>query len=113
MELPVVGPSNRFLVQQRDRRWQQVLSILLIVSAVVLTVLGLVGWPRLRSTAIRYDLIRLRAEVVELERERHRLAAELEKERSPARLAERARDLGLVTPPPAELPPPSPGSHSP
>jgi hypothetical protein len=98
MHVPVAGPTNRFLIQQRDRRWPRVLSTLLLVSAVVLAALSLVGWPRLRSTAIRYDLIRLRGEVDELRRQEHRLATELEVERSPERLATRARALGLTPP---------------
>jgi len=102
MDIPVVGPSNRFLVQQRDRRWPRVLSTLLAISAALLLALGLVGWPRLKSTSIRYDLIRLRAEVVELERQEHLLAVELETQRSPERLAVRAAELGLVPPPNAE-----------
>ena len=102
MDVPVAGPSNRFLVQQRDRRWPRVLSALLAISGVLLLALGLVGWPRLKSTSIRYDLIRLRAEVLELERQQHRLVVELERQRSPERLAERASELGLVPPPNAE-----------
>ena len=51
MDLPVIGPSNRFLIPQRDRRWPQVLSALIGVSAMVMVALALVGWPRLRSTS--------------------------------------------------------------
>ena len=66
MDLPVIGPSNRFLIPQRDRHWPQVLSALIGMSVLVVATLALVGWPRLRSTSIHYELIRLRAEVEEL-----------------------------------------------
>lgn len=96
MELPVVGPSNRFLVPQRDRRWPHVLSTFLLLAVLVVGVLGLVGWPRLKITSIHYDLIRLRAEVDQLESRERVLRLELEYLRSPRVLAERALGLGLV-----------------
>ena len=104
MDFPVLGPSNRFLIPQRDRRWPQVLSALIGVSAMVMVALALVGWPRLRSTSIHYELIRLRAEVEELEQRERALRLELERERSPERLAARARELGMVPAAPAGLP---------
>jgi hypothetical protein len=104
MDLPVIGPSNRFLIPQRDRRWPQVLSALVGVSAMVVLVLALVGWPRLKSTSIHYELIRLRAQVAELERRERVLLLDLEKERGPERLAARARELGMVPAAPAGLP---------
>lgn len=104
MDLPVIGPSNRFLIPQRDRRWPQVLSALIGVSTMVVVALALVGWPRLRSTSIHYELIRLRAEVAELEQRERTLRLELERERSPERLAARASELGMVPAAPAGLP---------
>jgi hypothetical protein len=104
MDLPVIGPTNRFLIPQRDRRWPQVLSALIGVSAMVMVALALVGWPRLRSTSIQYELIRLRAEVEELEQHERALRLEFERERSPERLAARARELGMVPAAPAGLP---------
>jgi hypothetical protein len=98
MDLPIASPSNRFLVPQRDRRWPHVLTVVVCMSAVVLTALFLVGWPRLKSTTIHYDLIKLRAEVGELERREHELRLQLELVRNPTRLAERARRLGLEPP---------------
>jgi len=106
MDLQAFGPSNRFLIPQRDRRWPQVLSLLLLVSGLVILALGLVGWPRLRSTSIHYELIRLREQVSELEQRERRLVLELEEERSPERLAARARDLGMVPAAPVGLPAP-------
>ena len=38
MELPVVGPSNRFLVAERDRRWPHVLSTFLLLAVLVVDV---------------------------------------------------------------------------
>ena len=98
MELPVVGPSNRFLVPQRDRRWPHVLSSFLLLAVLVVGVLGLVGWPRLKVTTIHYDLIRLRAEVEQLQSRERALRLELEYRRSPRELAARAAELGLVPP---------------
>jgi len=104
MDLPLIGPSNRFLIPQRDRQWPQVLSALIAVSALVVLALALVGWPRLKSTSIHYELIRLRAQVAELEQRERNLRLELEHERSPERLAARARELGMVPAAPAGLP---------
>ena len=95
MDLHGLGPSNRFLIPQRDRRWPHVLSAILVFSVLVVLALGLVGWPRLRSTSIHYELIRLRAQVSELEHRQRVLLLELEHERSPDKLAERARAIGL------------------
>lgn len=96
MELPVVGPSNRFLVPQRDRRWPHVLSTFLLIAVLVVGVLGLVGWPRLKITSIHYDLIQLRAEVELLQSRERALRLDLEYQRSPSVLAARAAELGLV-----------------
>jgi hypothetical protein len=104
MNLPGLGSSNRFFIPQRDHRWPHVLTALLAVSALVVLALGLVGWPRLKSTSIHYELIGLRAEVRELEQRERQLMLELEGERNPQRLAERARALGLVPSAPAGLP---------
>ncbi len=98
MELPVVGPSNRFLIAQRDRRWPHVLSTFLLLAVLLVAVLGLVGWPRLRITSIHYDLIRLRAEVDSLALTERVLRLEFESRRNPQVLAERAAELGLAPP---------------
>jgi len=103
MNLPGLSSSNRFFIPQRDHRWPHVLTALLAVSVLVVVALGLVGWPRLKSTSIHYELIRLRAQVRELEQRERDLTLELESERSPQRLAERAGRLGLVPSAPAGL----------
>jgi hypothetical protein len=109
MDFPVLGPSNRFLTPQRDRRWPHVLTALLTVSVLVVAALGLVGWPRLKSTSIHYELITLRSQVKELEERERSLRLELERERSPELLAARAEALGMVPAAPPGLPatPPS------
>jgi len=99
MDLHGIGPSNRFLIPQRDHRWPHVLSLLLMVSALVVLALGLVGWPRLKSTSIHYELM-----VADLEQRQRSLMIELELERSPENLAARARALGMVPAAPAGLP---------
>jgi hypothetical protein len=98
MELPVVVPSNRFLLPQRDRRWPHVLSSFLLLAVVVLGTLGLVGWPRLKITSVHYNLIRLRADVVQLQLRERALRLDLELRRSPRVLAARASELGLIPP---------------
>jgi len=108
LDLPVIGPTNRFLIPQRDRHWPQVLSALIGVAMMVVLALALVGWPRLKSTSIHYELIRLRAQVAELEQQERNLRLELEHERSPERLAARARELGMVPAAPVGLPAKSP-----
>jgi hypothetical protein len=97
------GPSNRFLIRERDRRWPRALSVALSVSACLLVLLLLIGWPRLKCTLIHYELVRLRAEVLELERRHDALTIDLEHERCPRRLADRAAALGLV--PLSSIPP--------
>jgi len=84
-----------------------VLSTFLLLAVLVVGVLGLVGWPRLKITSIHYDLIRLRAEVDQLESRERVLRLDLEYLRSPRVLAARATKLGLV---PSEQsgPPPAP-----
>lgn len=93
-----IRPSNRFLVRQRDRHWLRVLAAALLLALALGGVLALVGWPPLEVTAIHYDLLRLRAQVSELERQRRILEVQLEAQRSPRVLARRARTLGLVPP---------------
>ena len=96
----VLRPSNRFVVADRDRRWAQALGTLLVLAAAVAGLLFLAGWPRLQATAIHY----------ELERRERTLSLELERRRSPAELAERARRLGLAPPSADQLQPPDEGS---
>ncbi len=98
MQIPAVGPTNRFLVAQRDRRWPRVLSTVLMLATGVVVVLMLVGWPRLESTSVHYDVLGLRSEVEVLEERARRLELELETLRAPRTLSERAQELGLTPP---------------
>ncbi len=98
MEPLAIRPSNRFLVRQRDRHWARVLALALLLALALGGVLALVGWPPLEVTAVHYDLLRLRAQVQELERRRRTLEVQLEAQRSPKALARKARALGLVPP---------------
>jgi hypothetical protein len=72
-----------------------------------------VGWPRLKATTVHYDLVQMRKEVESLRQLQRRLAIEVERERGPARLAERARELGLQPPPPPTLLADPPGTVAP
>ena len=98
MELPISGPTNRFLVRERDHRWPHALTAVLLAAGALLLMLALVGWPRLKCTSVNYDLIRLRSEVRELHHQERRLAADLERRRNPMTLAHRAHELGLQPP---------------
>jgi hypothetical protein len=82
-----------------------VLSTFLLLAVLVLGVLGLVGWPRLKITSIHYDLIRLRVEVDQLELRERALRLELEHQRSPQVLSARAVEMGLVPPEAATVDP--------
>jgi len=93
-------PSNRFLVRLPDRRMPRALLTVLVMGAAMVLVLSLIGWPRLKSTSIHYDLIRLRDDVSLLTKQEHSLSIELELERAPTRLEARAARLGLVPPGP-------------
>lgn len=97
MTQTVRTPTNRYLVREPDRRIPRVLISVLLIAMLMLGVLSIIGWPRLRSTSIHYQLIKLRAEVQDLQRRQHQLEVELEHERAPARLAIRAAALGMVS----------------
>jgi hypothetical protein len=96
----VLRPTGRSVVWQPDRQWPRVLAAVLLLGGVIAGLLMLVGWPRLQTIAVHYDLMRLRAEVEQLQRTERALTMELERERNPAVLAERAHALGLTPPDP-------------
>jgi len=103
IELPIERPSNQFLVRERDHRWLPALAATLMLAMLLGSLLFLVGWPRLQATSIHYDLIRLRAQVEELERQHRELEVTVERARSPELLARRAQRLGLQPPDPSQL----------
>ena len=98
IELPVARPSNLWVRRERDRRWLRALAAMLMTALIAGTILFLIGWPRLRTTSINYNLIHLRAQVNELTRRERALEVEVQSQMSPARLAARARALGLQPP---------------
>jgi len=104
----VLLPRNDHVVVAPDRRWPRVLLALLLLAGLLLGVLLLVGWPRLEALETRYRVLELERRVEALERRRRALELELERRRDPARLAERARRLGLE-PPAAVATPPATG----
>ena len=106
MSRPVVlRPDNRHLVVLADRQWPRTLLALLLLAGTLLGVLLLVGWPRLEALQTRYRVLELRQEVEALRRRVSALEVELERRRDPARLATRARELGLGPPPVAAVRP--------
>lgn len=95
---PIAPPSNRFLVRRQDRSWYYAFTAALLISAAVMTILFLVGWPRLKTTAIHYELTEIRESLGELEEAKTALKVRLEQHRAPHTLAQRAAELGLVPP---------------
>ncbi len=96
---PTPGP----VIWQGDRQWPRVLAASLAVGAVVAGLLLAVGWPRLQTIAVHYDLVRLRVEVAALERQERVLSVQLERRRNPAALGRAARALGLGPPSPEQI----------
>ncbi len=99
----VFRPSPGPVVWQPDRQWPRVLAAALAVGAVVAGLLLAVGWPRLETIAVHYDLVRLRAQVRILERRERALTVEVERRRNPAALRAAARALGLAPPSPEQV----------
>lgn len=100
MSRPAIFPSPAAdrVVWQPDRQWPRVLAFALAVGVAVAGMLLVVGWPRLETIAVHYDLVRLRAEVAVLERREKALTVRLEEERNPVSLVRRATRLGLQPP---------------
>ena len=71
------------------------------IAAAYILVGGLfVAWAKMETTQLTYDVHQLRTQRAELQREQRLLDAELASLRSPAYLAARAAELGLVEPAP-------------
>ncbi len=109
----VLRPAPRPVVWQPDRQWPRVLAAVLLLAGSIVALLMLVGWPRLETIAVHYDLMRLRAEVETLRRSERALTVELERERNPVALAARARALGLEPPSPEAVRTANPGEVEP
>lgn len=98
MQSPIYPPPNDTLVLRRDHRWPTAFALLALLALLLAASFALVGWPRLESISLRYDILRLRAEVESLRQEERSLEVELDSRRSPAALSERAKTLGLEPP---------------
>lgn len=98
MQRPIPLPTNRHIRAQRDRQWPLAFALLALLSATLTLALALIGWPRLQSISIHYDLVELRGEVEILEYRALDLEAHLHALRAPEVLAEQAERSGLVPP---------------
>jgi cell division protein FtsB len=100
MNRPILLPTNRDVQANADPRWPVAFASIVLISMVLVAVLALVGWPRLRSISLHYDLLSLRAEVEELRLNEHAIEAEVELLRAPQSIAPQAAEMGLVHPSP-------------
>ena len=98
MEGPLYPPPNTTLVLRRDHHWPMAFALLALLALILAASFALVGWPRLESVSLRYDILRLRSDVESLQQEERALEVELDSWRSPATLSEKARTLGLAPP---------------
>ncbi|MEN8164412.1 MAG: hypothetical protein ABFS37_09800 [Acidobacteriota bacterium] len=95
---PIPLPTNRHITAQRDRKWPLAFALLGLLSLSLALTLALIGWPRLQSVSIHYDLVRLRADVEVLEHQARDLEAHMQELRAPGSLALEAAKLGLAPP---------------
>lgn len=98
IQRPIPLPTNRHITAQRDRKWPVAFALLALLSMVLVLTLGLIGWPRLQSVSLHYDLVRLRTEVENLQYQAQDLEANMERLRSPETLSQQAVVLGLTQP---------------
>lgn len=98
---PILLPTNRDVRPKVDPRWPMAFASLALISVLLAATLALVGWPRLRSVSLHYDLVTLREEVEGLRRQERLVETELETLRAPQAIAHQAEELGLVYPSPA------------
>ena len=103
MERPIPLPTNRYITAQRDRHWPAAFALLGLLSVALALTLALIGWPRLQSISLNYDLVRLRTEVESLRYQARTLETRMEQLRAPETLAEQARPLGLAPPEPSAI----------
>ncbi len=96
IQRPIPLPTNRHITAQRDRKWPLAFSLLGLLSLALGLTLGLIGWPRLQSVSLHYDLVRLRTEVESLQIQARDLEAQMERLRAPQTLGRQATALGLA-----------------
>ena len=94
---PIPLPTNRHITARRDQKWPLAFALLGLFSLA----LALIGWPRLQSVSLHYDLVRLRTDVEILQHQARDLEAAMERLRAPATLALEADRLGLAPPGPS------------
>jgi hypothetical protein len=75
-------------------------ALLALLSVSLGLTLALVGWPRLQSVSLHYDLVRLRDDVEGLQHQSLDLESRLEALRAPQSLAVQAEKIGLAPPEP-------------
>jgi len=98
IERPIPLPTNRHITALRDRKWPMAFAMLGLLSLALVLTLALIGWPRLQSVSIHYDLVQLRADVEYLEYQARDLEAQMEQLRAPEALGLQASLLGLAPP---------------
>ncbi len=98
IERPIPLPTNRHITALPDRKWPMAFAMLGLLSFALVLTLALIGWPRLESISIHYDLVRLRDDVEFLEYQVRDLEAQMEQLRAPEALGLRASLLGLAPP---------------
>ena len=98
IERPIPLPTNRHITALRDRKWPMAFAMLGLLSLALGLTLALIGWPRLQSISIHYDLVQLRADVEYLGYQARDLEAQMEQLRAPEALVLRASTLGLAPP---------------
>lgn len=103
IQRPIPLPTNRHITAQRDRKWPLAFALLALLSMVLVLTLGLIGWPRLQSVSLHYDLVRLRTEVENLQYQAQDLEADMERLRAPETLSRKAVALGLTQPEPSMI----------
>ncbi len=91
-------PTNRHITAQRDRKWPMAFAMLGLLSLTLGLTLALIGWPRLQSVSLHYDLVKIRADVEHLEYQARDLEARMEQLRAPEALGLQASRLGLAQP---------------
>lgn len=103
VERPISLPTNRHITAQRDRKWPLAFALLGLFSLALGLTLALIGWPRLQSVSVHYDLVRLRTDVESLQHQARSLEARMERLRAPEALALEASRLGLTPPGPSAI----------
>ena len=98
IDRPIPLPTNRHITALRDRKWPMAFALLGLLSLTLGLTLALIGWPRLQSISIHYDLVQLRTDVESLESQARDLETQMDQLRAPEALGFQASRLGLAPP---------------